>query len=98
MTTTTTVYTGDTIRVKGTFRNQANTLIDADSNAVTFTIYNADSLRLVSTGAATRQSAGVYYYDYTVPVSEMKYIVELKGNFSALPQLSRATLKAKFRV
>ena len=98
MTTTTTVYTGDTIRVKGTFRNQSNTLIDADSNNVTFTIYNADSLRLVSTGSATRQSAGVYYYDYTVPAAEMKYIVELKGNFSALPQLSRASLKAKFKV
>lgn len=96
--TTTTVYTGDTVRVKGTFKNQSNTLIDADSNSVTFNIYNADSLKIVTTAAATRQSAGIYYYDYTVPAAEIKYIVELKGNFSALPQLSRAVIKAKFKV
>lgn len=94
---TTTVYTGDTIRIKGTFKNSSNVLIDADSNLVTFTIYNADSQQVVATGTATRSSTGIYYYDYTMPATENKYIVELKGNFSLLPQLSRATIRAKFR-
>ncbi len=33
----TTVYTGDTIRIKGTFKNSSNVLTDADANLVTFT-------------------------------------------------------------
>jgi hypothetical protein len=95
---TTTVYTGDTIRIKGTFRNSSNQLIDADSNSVTFTVYSYDTKRSISSAAATRLSQGVYYYDYTIPNKETKYIVELKGNFAALPQLTRAVIKAKFRV
>ena len=95
---TTTVYTGDTIRIKGTFKNDSNVLTDADNNSVTFTIYDYETQKSVYTHAATRQSAGVYYYDYTIPNSEKKYIVELKGDFSLLPQLSRAIIKAKFRI
>ena len=95
---TTTVYTGDTIRIKGTFKNSSNILTDADSNAVTFTIYNSETKKVIFTGAATRLSQGVYYYDYTMPTTEMRYIVELKGNFSSKVQLTRAVIKAKFRI
>jgi hypothetical protein len=95
---TTTVYTGDTIRIKGTFKNSSNVLTDADANIVTFKIYDFDTKRLLFSDDATRISTGVYGYDYTVPSAEKKYIVELKGEFAGFPQLSRAVIRAKFRV
>lgn len=94
----TTVYTGDTIRIKGTFKNSSNTLVDADANIVTFTLYSYDTKKVVDSGAASRLSTGVYYYDYTVPATEKKYIVELKGEFSSYPQLARSVIKSKFRI
>lgn len=94
----TTVYTGDTIRIKGTFKNSSNVLTDADANLVTFTVYNYDTKKSLATGNATRQSAGIYYYDYELPALERKYIVELKGDFDGYPQLARSVIKAKFRI
>lgn len=94
----TTVYTGDTIRIKGTFKNSSNTLIDADANLVTFTVYSYETKKSLATAAASRLSTGIYYYDYEVPNTERKYIVELKGDFDGYPQLARSVIKAKFRI
>jgi hypothetical protein len=94
----TTVYTGDTIRIKGTFKNSSNVLIDADANAVTFTVYSYETKKILSTGNASRLSTGIFYYDYEVPSTETKYIVELKGDFDGYPQLARSVIKAKFRI
>jgi hypothetical protein len=94
----TTVYTGDTIRIKGMFKNTSNSLIDADGNLVTFTVYSYETKRSLFTGSATKLSTGIYYYDYEVPSSETKYIVELKGDFDGYPQLARSVIKAKFRI
>ncbi len=91
-------YTGDTVRVQGTFRDLANALTDADGLAVTFKVYNADSRALLTSGNAFRSSIGVYYYDYTFPDTEQAYIFELSGQFGAKPQLKRMKVKAKFKV
>lgn len=94
---TTIVATNDTIRVKAEFKDYAAALLDADSQAVTFTAFDAETLKSVATAAATRQSLGVYYYDWLVPATEKGYILEMKGNFSTKPQLKRMRVKAKFK-
>jgi hypothetical protein len=91
-------YTGDTVRVQGEFRNLSDALTDADGQAVTFKVYNADSKGLLFTGNATRSSQGIYYYDYTFPSTEQAYIFELSGPFNTKTQLKRLKVKAKFRV
>ena len=94
---TTTVFTGDTIRLQGTFKNLSNTLTDADGNTVNFKAYDADTLAVVATGTTTRSSTGVYYYDWLVPSTEKAYFLELSGAFSTLTQLKRTKVKAKFK-
>ncbi len=91
-------FTGDTVRVQGEFTNLDDELTDADVQAVTFKVYNADSRALLDSASANRQSEGVYFYDYTFPATEQAYIFELSGEFSGNVQLKRIKVKAKFRV
>ena len=95
---TTTVYVGDTITFKAEFKDISNVLVDPDSSAATFKVYNNETLAQVATGAATRLSTGVYKYEWTVPSGDgIVYILEMSCNFSSLPQLKRIKVKAKFR-
>lgn len=91
-------FTGDTIRIKGTFRNLSDILQDADGNDVTLKVYNADTRSLLSSHTASRESEGIYFYDYTFPTKERAYIFELSGLFGGKVQLKRFKTKAKFKV
>lgn len=95
---TTSVFTGDTIRVQATFTNESGTLVDADGQAVTFKVYNADTRAVLTSAAATRSSTGIYFYDYTVPDTEQAYFLEMSGLFATKTQLKRTKIKAKFKV
>lgn len=95
---TTTVYVGDTITFKAEFRDINNTLVDPDASAATFKVYNNETLAQLTSSAATKVSAGIYKYEWTVPSGDgIIYILEMSGDFSSLPQLKRVKVKAKFR-
>lgn len=96
--TTQSVLTGDTVTAQGTFRDEDLALVDADSQEVTFTVYDGETRKVVFTGAATRRSKGVYYYNYTIPPIEQAYYFELEGDFAGDPQLKRVKVKAKFKI
>ncbi len=91
--------TGDTVRIQVSFKDNLNALADPDSNEAFFSVYDAEdtALTIVDEVTATRSSQGVYYYDYTTPDDPTKLIVEMKGLFSALPQVERATIRVKFK-
>ena len=92
-------FTGDTIRIRVTFKDNLNQLADADSNEVYLKVYDGDDPDTVITDStqAARQSAGIYYYDYTMPDTPMKLILEMKGLFGTHPQLERTRIKVKFK-
>lgn len=97
----TVVFTGDTIRVQASFRDWSpdgvsGALVDPDSNVASVAVFDSE-LTSVSTGTATRQSVGVYTYDWTVPVTEGTYFFEFKGLFSTKPQLTRQKFSVKFK-
>lgn len=95
---TTSVFTLDTIRLQGTFKDLSLVLTNADGGIVSFKAYDADTLAVVATGSATQLSTGVYYYDWLVPATDGKsYFLELSGAFSTKPQLKRLKVKAKFK-
>lgn len=91
-------FTGDTIRIQGTFRDLNNALTDADGNVVTLKAYNADTHALIASYTTARVSQGIYFYDYTFGNKEMAYIFELSGEFGGKVQLKRFKTKAKFKV
>lgn len=96
-----TIFTGDTVRIKATFRDwapegQTGALVDPDASEASVTIYDGD-LNVLTTGAAIRESLGVYYYDWTTPATEGNYFFEFKGMFSLKPQLTRQKFTIKFK-
>lgn len=94
----TVIYIGDTVKFRAEFRDENDALIDPDGSAATATIYNFETLATVTTGAATRLSQGIYIFQWTVPAGDgVQYIFEMKGLFTALPELKRIRVKAKFR-
>lgn len=95
-----TVFSGDTVRIKSTFRDYAvapavGALADPDSSTATWTVYDSD-MNVLASGAGVRESTGVYHYDYTTPTTPTVVVFEFKGLFSTKPQLSRVRLNVKF--
>lgn len=86
------VQNGETCRPKVTWTNWATDgtgeVADPDSQSTTFTVYDNATMVQVATGAATRESIGVYYYDWTVPASDdpQTFLIEFTANFAAKPQ------------
>lgn len=94
-------FTGDTVRVKATFRDWApagstGNLVDPDGNAVTIFVYDSDGIQK-STGSAIREGTGSYYYDWVAPLIEGIYYFEFKGLFNTQPQIARKKFAVKFR-
>jgi hypothetical protein len=96
--TTTTVYTNDTVTFQAAFKDPNGVLVDPDGQISTFTVFKDDTAAQVATSTMTRQSQGVYTYDWLIPAADgVVYIIELKGLFSTKPQLQRTKVRAKFR-
>lgn len=94
-------FSGDTIRMRATFKDELDALTDPDSDEIFVSVFNAANLiALVDEDLATKDAVGTYYYDYTFPEETVtvSYIVEFKGIFSGEPQLKRFKTKAKFVV
>ena len=90
---------GDTIRLKGEFRDYDKNLVDIDNPKVI--IYGAAGQKIHEV-TPVKQGTGIYYYDYTVPgpdevpwrgnvggPDEIDY--EFSGELAGKPILSRAS-------
>lgn len=103
-----TYFTGDTIRVKVTFRDWAvPPAVGAatDPDEVSVTIYTSDlaTLATIENGNAriVNEAVGVYYYDWVLPQTDGTYFIEFKGTYSDAgtqePCIIRKAVKAKFK-
>lgn len=96
------LFTGDTKKIKATFTSlvaedaPTGPPADPDSQACTFTVYNADERSILSS-AAVRESTGVFSFEWTAPVVAGTYWVEFKGLFNGKPELKRKKYSVKFK-
>jgi hypothetical protein len=59
---------GNTIRLKAQYETFAGVLSDPAQIQLTITVRNTGQVLIVRSGSEiTRESEGVYYYDYTIP-------------------------------
>ena len=81
--------TGDTIRLTCTFYNFAGEL--ADPTAISLKVYDASKTAVLTKaiGDLVKSSTGVYYYDYTVPVTSQQMTYEFIGTINSLPMVAR---------
>jgi hypothetical protein len=82
---TTSVHKGDTVRLKASFYTFAGVL--ADPTTVSYTVYD-DAETVIVTGTASKESTGVYYYDYTTTVRGV-FSYEFNGTLETKTILSR---------
>lgn len=83
---------GDTVRLKASFYNYLGAL--ADPTGVKITIYDGQRTVLVDAVAATKETTGIYYYDYLVPVSGVGPLYyEFSGTLEGSVALGRAALE-----
>jgi hypothetical protein len=97
------VTNGDTVRAKIPWTNWSEdgsgSLVDPDGQTTTFTVYNGSTLAEIATGAATRETTGVYFYDYTIPAGNdsKTYVFEFTADFSSKPQVSRQRVVGRYK-
>jgi len=89
--------TGDTIRIKATFKTFEGLLSDL-TNPPTLKIYNPDKeiIATILGASLTHSSTGVYYYDYTLPSTEGKYTYEFSGTVESTTVLRRGHVDVGF--
>ena len=100
----TTAYpSGDTIKVRATFRDYAvapavGSVVDPDT--VEINIYDGDEVLLenIPDGdpAIVRESAGVYSYDWILPEIDGNYYIEFYGVTDSKPAIRRHKIKTKW--
>ena len=95
-----TYETGNTIRLRGTFNNNAGTPTDPDVPTVRVYDNFYTLLGEFILGTANRISTGTYQYDYTIPSGTIDkvYYYEFYGEYSGVPALNRGKFLAKFFV
>ena len=91
-------YQGDTVKLRASFRNFAGALEDRTS--VTVKIYSAGGVQVGAdiTGASVvRESTGIYYTLYTLPLGYSTIIYEFSGlDSESKPHLARGTIGPVF--
>lgn len=85
---------GTTVRLKGTFTNLAGVVTDLDDPPV-LNIYDGNR-SLINNQTCTRESAGVYYYDYEIPDGSGPIFWEMSGLLVSLPVLSRSKMEREW--
>jgi hypothetical protein len=84
--TSTQVHKGDTIRLKASFYTFAGVL--ADPASVTCTVYDNSETPIIEPAVATKDSTGVYYFDYTTTALG-SFSFEFSGTLEGKAILSR---------
>lgn len=89
--------TGDTIRLKATFKSFAGNVCDLESPP-TLKVYNSykEVIDTIAGTSLTHSSTGVYYYDYTLPTTEGEYMYEFSGTVESTTILRRGYIKVGF--
>lgn len=92
---------GDTIRIRGTFRDwaeegQVGVIVDPTEVAVN--IYNADRSVLQADLTAINEATGTYYYDWTLPDEPGTFYIEFTGLVAGKVQKTRHKIKTKWDV
>ena len=83
-----TVFKGTTVRLKAEFKDLDGNLTDIDD--VKVKIYSGHSREEVVEISASRESEGIYFVDYTIPLYEENLVCEFSGMFGGLwPVLRR---------
>lgn len=90
--------TGNTVRVKGTYKNNAGQPTDPSLPTVRIYDSNYDLITEVSLSDANKVGTGVYQYDYTIPAGKAHaiYYYEFYGEVTGVPALNRGQFVAKF--
>jgi hypothetical protein len=92
---TTWVTSGDTVWLKGEFKDRLGAYADPDS--VTVKIYD-EGENLLTTMSATKTAVGKYETDYLVPLIYNSLIYEFTGTLSGYIATRRDTLDVQFAV
>lgn len=88
------ILTGDTIRLKASFYSFAGVLADPD--VVTVKVYSHIGQQVLTTATATKDSTGVYHYDYTIPVESGDLVYEFSGTMDGTVSLGRAKIEKQW--
>lgn len=87
-------YTGDTIRLYGRFYNWSGVLADVTLPVVI--IYDGKGNE-ITTGVPSKESSGVYYYDYLIPSSYSDPLIfEMRGILEGSTILARSTIERRW--
>ncbi|SCZ80401.1 hypothetical protein SAMN03080599_02252 [Acidaminobacter hydrogenoformans DSM 2784] len=87
-------YTGDTIRLYGRFYNWTDILADVTSPEVV--IYDGKRNQIIA-GIPTKESTGVYYYEYLIPSSYSDPLIfEMSGILEGSTILARSTIERRW--
>lgn len=87
-------FIGDTVRFYATFYNYSGT--PSDPQSVICTVYSHIGQQVLVAGAATRESEGIYYYDFTIPDTDGALVYEFAGEYDGKPTVGRAKLEKKW--
>jgi len=96
-----TYTTGDTIRVQVTFREFAEPPEEGaivDPSDVMVAIYNSDQKKILEVAGEfiIKEDDGIYYYDWTLPLTAGTFYIEFIGEIDDEPAVIRKPFKVKF--
>jgi hypothetical protein len=92
--------TGDTVRIMGTFNDwgtpggDLGDLIDPDT--ITINIRQSKAVAPTITATPTRDSLGVYYYDWDTPAENGYWVIEFVGVLDGHTMVSRQKVSVKY--
>jgi hypothetical protein len=90
------MQSGDTIKLRATFKDWNGQLADPDSVEVAVYDSRDRPIESATLSADSKESTGVYNYIYT-PLSPGIYTVEFKGNLGGYPSVQRIRLDVVFK-
>ena len=89
-------FIGNTVRIKGTFRDWNGAL--GDPTGLTLKLYDQLRNQIGATlSSFTHEGTGVYHYDYVIPDVQTPYLVyEWAGTLSGTPILGRGEIPVRW--
>lgn len=90
------VLSGNTVRLKTTFKNMDG--LPEDPDAVKIIFYSDKQVKTeeIVLGPPNREDTGKYYYDFVAPEGKNKIFFEWNGAISGNPALDRGVIRTTF--